>query len=64
MRRRLLAVLLISGILFLAVIPLKVSLSNSSADVHSSIEYMPVMRVPGDVDKDNNGIHWAKICSR
>ena len=51
MRRRLLAVLLISGMLFLAVIPLEVTLSNSSAGAHSSVEHVPVMRVLGDVDK-------------
>lgn len=56
MKKRILAVLLVSGILLAAAIPLKNSLSNPSADVTSFPEFSPAMYIPEGVDKNNNRI--------
>ena len=56
MNRRYLAVLLISGVLLVAIIPIKNMLSNSPADANSPPEYTPIMHIPSDVDKNHNGI--------
>jgi subtilisin family serine protease len=56
LRRLFLAVLLISGVLFAAVTPLNTVFSGSSVDVASPREYVPIMRVAADADKNHNGI--------
>lgn len=56
MNRRYFAVLLVSGILLAAAIPLAITLSNPSADVDSSPEFSPAMYIPEGVDKNNNRI--------
>ena len=50
------AVLLISGMLLVAVIPLKNILSNPSTDVDSSPEYIRTMYFPQDVDVNGSKI--------
>jgi hypothetical protein len=47
--------------LLLAVVPLENLLSSSSADVTSPPEYMPIMRVAADADKNHNGIEERKL---
>ena len=51
--RRYLAVLLIALLLVVAAVPLAVTLSNPSADVDSSLGYVPTMYIPEGVDKNN-----------
>jgi subtilisin family serine protease len=59
---RYLAVLWISVVLLIGVVPFKSMFSGSILDVDSSLDvgsfsgYAPVMRVPAGVDKDHNGI--------
>jgi len=55
-KRRIFAVLLVSGILLAAAISLAITLSNPSADVDSSPEFSPAIYVPEGVDKNNNRI--------
>ena len=56
MKRRILAALLISGILLAAAILLAITPSNPSADDDSFPEYVPTMCIPEGVDKNNNRI--------
>ena len=62
MNWRHLVVLLIVAVLFVAVIPLKNMLFESSGnvdslpEVHSVSEYIPNMHVSPDVDRDHNGV--------
>jgi len=53
--KRRLAVLLISGILLVAVIPLGIVIFNPSADTGSS-RRIPIMRIPADVDRNHNKV--------
>ena len=55
MNKRRLAVLLISGILLVAVIPLGIVIFNPSADTGSS-RRIPIMRIPADVDRNHNKV--------
>ena len=45
-KRRYFAVLMIVGMLVVAAVPLAVTLSSQSADVDSSLEFVPTMYVP------------------
>jgi hypothetical protein len=53
--KRRLAVLLISGILFVAFVPLRIAVFNPSADAGSS-GHVPIMSIPADVDKNHNKV--------
>jgi subtilisin family serine protease len=53
--KRHLAVLLISGILFVAFVPLRIAVFNPSADAGSS-GHIPIMSIPADVDKNHNKV--------
>jgi hypothetical protein len=61
-RRRSWAILLISSMLLLAIVPLRDGLSNSSASVssppavQSPPSFVPAIHVPANVDADHNGI--------
>ena len=59
MNKHYLAVLLISGVLLITVIPLRNMLFNSPVDVRIPPEYKPIMHIPSDVDKNHNGIARA-----
>ncbi len=56
MNRVILAALLVSGILLAAAVPLVITVSTPSADVDSSLGFVPSMYVPEGVDENDNRI--------
>ncbi len=61
LNRRYFVVLLISGLLLVAVVPLENILSNPSTDVDSSSDYIPTMHILQDVEESRDGIGKSRL---